>query len=293
MPSFKSDQIPLPNSGDVFHTWTSTGQRSRDLAFFHANGFNGATYRSFVAPLTDTFRVGLPSLRGHGFTTVGPTPSLSSWEIIGDDMRAWAKGWGLRDGAVMIGHSLGAYAALRVAAAYPERISRLILIEPVLLHPLARWIFRTPVRYLIKPHLPLVKATLRRRAHWPSREAVIEKLRPHPFFRDWEEAAFFDYLEEGLMPAAEGVRLSCPPKWEAALFGAQGQRIRWAIKRVLKAKRPVTLIHATNASTVSRVEREWLAAQGAEVVAIEGGHLLPQEQPLPTREAVLRLLSRG
>src|SRR3990167_9489757 len=47
-------------------------KRPVDLIFSHANGFNAATYRSLLSPLSASLRIWAPDLRGHG----GPAPPV-------------------------------------------------------------------------------------------------------------------------------------------------------------------------------------------------------------------------
>ena len=51
-------------------------KRPVDLVFVHANGFNAATYRSLLAPLSGSLRILAPDLHGHGRTRL---PTASAW----------------------------------------------------------------------------------------------------------------------------------------------------------------------------------------------------------------------
>jgi len=65
--------IDLPSRGGAMAA-LEFGPRDRpvDVIFSHANGFNGRTYHSILAPLGDTLRILAIDLRGHGATTIPP-----------------------------------------------------------------------------------------------------------------------------------------------------------------------------------------------------------------------------
>ena len=62
---------PLPSRGGAM-AMVDLGPRERpvDIVFSHANGFNGRTYRSILAPLAADLRVLSLDLRGHGASTL-------------------------------------------------------------------------------------------------------------------------------------------------------------------------------------------------------------------------------
>lgn len=106
--------------------------RPVDLIFSHANGFNAATYRSLLSPLSTSLRIWAPDLRGHGRSTL-PTFARpkTSWRDHRDDLLALLEAV---DGppVVMAGHSMGGTASLLAAAERPDRVSSLVLFDPVI-----------------------------------------------------------------------------------------------------------------------------------------------------------------
>src|SRR5688500_9894638 len=60
-----------------------------DLIFSHANGFNGRTYRSILAPLASEFRMLSLDLRGHGASTLPAViEGRIGWPEFRDDLLA-------------------------------------------------------------------------------------------------------------------------------------------------------------------------------------------------------------
>lgn len=91
-------------------------------------GETGAAFRHLVPDLVAAgFRVATMDLRGHGAssTTFDTHDDLAA----ADDVVAILDGLGA-DSAALVGSSMGAAAAVVVAARAPERVSRLVLIGP-------------------------------------------------------------------------------------------------------------------------------------------------------------------
>jgi 3-oxoadipate enol-lactonase len=100
--------------------WFEAG-RGASVALLH--GFGGAASNwTLVAPaLAERCRVLVPELPGHGGSSALPAPA-ERLDPYADRMAA------LLDGAaVLVGHSLGAVVALRVALRYPDLVRGLVL----------------------------------------------------------------------------------------------------------------------------------------------------------------------
>ena len=80
-----------------------------------------------VAPLlADTHRVVAPDQRGHGRSE---QPSTGyDWQSVAADVVEFMEALGL-DRPAVLGHSWGGYVALALAAKFPERVSRVVLID--------------------------------------------------------------------------------------------------------------------------------------------------------------------
>ena len=138
--------------------------RPVDLVFSHANGFNAATYRSLLSPLSASLRIWAPDLRGHGASSL-PTFARpkTSWLDHRDDLLALLEAI---DGppVVLAGHSMGGTASLLAAAERPERVSSLVLFDPVIWRRSAVLAFQLPFAHRFASRIPIAAATLRRRA---------------------------------------------------------------------------------------------------------------------------------
>ena len=114
-----------------------------DLLLVHGNDLGGA----FYAPLGEAlvargFRVLLPTLPGFDGEPPLPAPS---WQALVATLALHLGA--LRPGATLAGHSLGGLFAVLCAIARPERVARLVLLEPLVL-PSRRFARAASRRYL-------------------------------------------------------------------------------------------------------------------------------------------------
>jgi len=112
--------------GDLRMRYLDWGGDGPSLVALHGLA-SSAHWYAIVAPmLRDQFRIIAPDQRGHGQTTQASSgydwPSLAS-DVTG--LMDWLK----IDRAAIVGHSWGGHVAIAVAAEYPERVSRLAMID--------------------------------------------------------------------------------------------------------------------------------------------------------------------
>jgi len=103
----------------------------RPVILLHSSVSGNRQWRKLTEALRDRYRVIAPNLYGYGKTTAwtddrGP-------QLLEDAVQPVLVVLDSIDGPVsVVGHSWGGAVALKVAAMSPERISRLVLIEPML-----------------------------------------------------------------------------------------------------------------------------------------------------------------
>jgi len=205
----RARRVPLPTRGGEMAVLDfGPPERPVDIVFSHANGFNAGTYRSILAPLSGEMRILAIDLRGHGASTL-PTPieGRDGWREFRDDLLAFLAA--AADGPVVLaGHSMGGTSSLLAAAAQPERVRSLALFDPVIFEA------QSPAQM----ESPLVQGALRRRARFPSKQAVIEAYSGRGAFKSWSPEQLADYVEAGFRPTATGeVTLACAPEWGCTL----------------------------------------------------------------------------
>jgi pimeloyl-ACP methyl ester carboxylesterase len=97
----------------------------------HAHWFD------FVAPgFSPDYHVFALDLRGHG-DSAWADPHTYSFKIYAEDINAFLEKLDLSD-VVLIGHSMGGMISLIHAATHPGRISRLVIVDSIMLMPMDR-----------------------------------------------------------------------------------------------------------------------------------------------------------
>lgn len=253
-----------------------------DVIFSHANGFNGRTYRSILAPLASSLRILAVDMRGHGASTLPADPAAhGGWNAFRDDLLAFLEAE--TDGPVVLaGHSMGGTSSLLAAAHEPGRVKALALFDPV--------VFPVGVAHAATDN-PLAEGALRRRASFPSKAAAVEAYTGRGAFRTWRPEQLADYVEAGFRPDADGgVTLACAPAWEAANFRTHNYD-PWAAFRATRC--PIRILRAELASTARLDEglAELEATGRVRIEVVPGtSHFLPMERPELVREALIEIV---
>lgn len=278
--------VPIRNrwgAGDMAVLDFGDANRPVDLVFVHANGFNARTYRTLLAPLASSMRILAPDLRGHGATSLPTTTAgRRNWHDHRDDLIALLDAFP-GPPVVMAGHSMGGTASLLAAAERPERVSRLVLFDPVIWRGPTALLFGTRVLRGLAERIPIVRGARRRRPGFDSREAALAAYRGRGAFKGWPDPVLIDYLAEGLVPEGDAFRLACAPDWEASNYLAQGHD-PWRAMRTYRG--PTRILKAETGSITQVPERP----RGLDHVAVETapgtGHLFPMIRADIVRDAL-------
>ena len=112
--------------GDLSVHYLDWGGDGAPLLALHGLASSGHWYRRVAPYLAGDFRIVAPDQRGHGATT--PAPSGYDWQTLAEDAVALLDDLGIERAAVM-GHSWGGHVASNLAMRFPQRVSRLALID--------------------------------------------------------------------------------------------------------------------------------------------------------------------
>ena len=198
------------------------------MVLLHGLSANANEFCGLVdAGLSPRFRVIAPDLRGRAHSDK-PSTGYSMQEHA-DDVIALLDFLEI-DEVVIGGHSFGGLLAIFMAANYPERISRVIVIDAAIeMHP--------QVRELIKPSLDRLRQVL------PSVKEYMLQMRGAPHVAGFWDGAIEGYFRAEIQENADGTAqsLTSAEAIAQALEGVQNER--WA-DLVAQVKQPVLLLNA-------------------------------------------------
>ncbi|MEV6433262.1 alpha/beta fold hydrolase [Streptomyces anulatus] len=118
------------------------------MVFVHGTRFSAGQWSTQLAALRDEFPVAAVDLPGHGERSDQPWSLSSSTGIIASAVDSLGRG-----PALVVGHSLGGYAALEFARHHPERLRGLVLAGA---SAATRGAWTTPYRWVagLVPRIP-------------------------------------------------------------------------------------------------------------------------------------------
>ena len=252
-----------------------------------ANGFPPKTYLPLLRKLGPYRAVCLPPRALWG--DQAPPSEYRDWRADADDLLAGFAAFDLRE-VVALGHSLGGLVSMLALLKAPERFKALIMLDPPILpRDLLEEIGRAWAGGYVRD-LPLVKAALRRRQIFASREDAFERFRQKPLFADWSDESLRLYVQHGLKRAASGqFELVWSTAWEAHYFSTVYLKI-WETLPRLTGSPPALIVRGGESDTLGagafkRVQSLALALDGIEMA--RRGHLFPLAAPEQTAQLIM------
>ncbi|MFH1090312.1 MAG: alpha/beta hydrolase [Pseudomonadota bacterium] len=163
--------------------WPGEG---RPVLAVHGLTANSRCWDVMASALSPKHRFLAVDLRGRGLSDKPKTGYSIDYHC--RDLEAVLKDLGLAKAAVL-GHSLGAYIALALAATRPEIVDRLILMDGGAQLPVEQWL---KIAAGIKPSLDRLEMT------FPSFDDYLASVKGSPFFQPWTKDMedFFRYESE-------------------------------------------------------------------------------------------------
>ena len=247
--------------------------------FSHANGFSGKVYNKLLSNISDSYEVITYDMRGHGNTTLKADPNkLKSWYTFKNDLIELIK---IENKPVVLsGHSMGGTASLLVALSNPDLVSKLILVDPVML----------PLRYILTykflqftglSHLvnPLAKNASIRRNGWSSKDDAFQYFSKKNLFKHIDEQIIRDYVEYCTYTDQDNeLKLKCEPSWESACFKLTSHEVWFDLKRI---NIPLKIILTPNSVVCNKLSQKRIKKYNpqTEICFIKDtSHMLPLEK---------------
>lgn len=253
------------------------------LVLAHATGFCGGIWEPIVPALSERFRVVTYDQRGHGDSDKPDT--VYDWAAFAADLAGLIDALG--EGPVWAaGHSKGGAAVAGVAARHPGRISRAVLLDPVLVPP------PVPGEDRVSS-IRLAAGARRRREIWESPEVLVESLVARPPFSAWRRDFVEAYARHGTTDTGDGrVRLKCPGEIEARVYeGAAGSS---SLEFLREAEIPLLLVAGQESDVFppGLANRALALSRDARLVVLPGvAHFVPMEAPGRTVELLTGFLA--
>ena len=286
------ERIRRERFGDfsVLHRQAS-GEGQVALHFAHATGFNAETYRELLVELDSSLDVYAMDARGHGMSQAPADPKkLRSWAPYRADLRAFVET--MSRPTVLAGHSMGATVSMELAAARPDLVQGLVLIDPVIVPPRHVPMLAVARLFGLAGRLiPISQAAARRRMEFPSREAAVENYVGKGPFRTWPREWIEAYVEGGTIDTDQDtVRLSCDRVWESKTFSSATVRPYALVKKI---RCPITLIaREHDGPPFTRASRDaFMRCQPDTRLLIleEATHFMTMERPEIARAEIERM----
>lgn len=246
------------------------------LLLLHGFTGRGTSWEAHAMALARQFRLVVVDLPGHGRSGIPAVPARASVERTADDLAAILR----RERCVpahVLGYSLGARIALRLAVAHPDTLRRLVLESP-------------------SAGLATEAERRARRAADEDRANRLERDGIEAFVREWErEPVFASYAA---LPPARAARLHAerlrnrPVGLVASLRGAGQGSMEPLYDRLAAIRTPTLVIAgALDPTGVARAAAVAAGIPGARLETVTGaGHAPHLETPLIFRSLVTAFL---
>lgn len=217
----------------VWH-WRGEGD---PFVFLHATGFHARCWDAVIEMLPPELACRpcyAIDLRFHG--TSGKTGDVE-WPIMAADIVAALDALDLSN-VLLVGHSVGGYLSAITAAERPDRFSKLLIIDPVIMSP-ERYAFSMGMRQHKKPEDNPIS---RRRNAWQGPDEMYERFKDRSPFNVWQDRVLRDFCDHALAPGDAPRKLACDPMHEVQIYLHQnGDAIHSALTLV---EQPVTILRA-------------------------------------------------
>lgn len=256
--------------------------------FLHANGFPTGVYRQFLDALSaHTTIIDLPIIE-----TPPEMPGARRWQAMRESIRPLIEHHG-DDDCALVGHSMGGYLSLILAADALPRRHRVVVIDSPLVLGWRSALFGfsqlTGLSYRFGP-APIAK---RRRDAWEDAASARAFFADKRFVQRWAPGVLDDFISEGLVPQDGGrLHLRVPKSTERDIYANLAHRAATRAWQRLRAAGLAPGFIAGKRSRELRMaglpgNRRLFGERWRELPA---SHLIPMELPLECAQAVVELL---
>lgn len=248
----------------------SVEHRRPTLAFAHANGFPGGSYRHFLAPLRDSFDVEVVDRLGHD----PRFPVDAHWSSLVEEMEAFLDP--LPKPLVGMGHSMGSVLMFMVASRRPDWFRALVMLDPPLINGPMRPLFNFMRAAGLADRITPAGQSRGRVDRWSDQASVQAYFSGRSLFRRFDSRCLQDYIEAGVEACGAGWCLRFRVDVEVDIFrhtpGNLHRFPRLAVPSALiTGQDSPPVFHRNHRRHARRHHMTWAMAPG--------GHMFPLEHP--------------
>ncbi|MCH8543255.1 MAG: alpha/beta hydrolase [Alcanivorax sp.] len=256
------------------------------LAFAHANGFPGGSYRTFLAPFAEHFSLEVMDRMGHDPLY----PVDAHWGSLSRELEAKLEH--LPRPFVGMGHSMGGVLMCMVASRRPDWFSALIMLDPPLINGWQGHLFNFARFAGMGDRITPAGRSKGRRARWPDRAEAEAYFLRRPFFQRLDPRCLADYLAAGLEPDGDApgegdagaLRLRYAPEVEVNVFRTTPGNIG----RLPQLQVPGLMVSGAESEPMFRSSaRRHVQRHGMVYRLAPGGHMFPLENPEAASDIIL------
>lgn len=257
---------------------------SRQIFFAHANGFPSATYGKLFNALAPDFNV--IHLPQHGHDPRFPVDN--NWSNLVDELIFHLQ---QQEAPVLgVGHSLGGMLHLHAAIRCPHLYKGVVMLDSPVLTRTDQWVIRAAKRFGFIDRLTPAGQTLGRREEFADRESARAYFAGKALFRSFDPDCFEAYLEHGLQPVADRLRLSFDPATEIDIYRGVPHI---SPGRTFQLQVPLAVVRGRDSRVVMRHHARAVARMpNGESLTVPGGHMFPLEQPQDTARLLKQIFAR-
>jgi len=241
------------------------------LVLLHATGFMPWLWHPLARELAGSFRIFAPYFCDHRESD--PEDGGLEWMTLAEDLSRFCDSLNLEK-PFLAGHSMGATVSMMASAAGGLPAAGLALIEPILLPPEFY-----KLRISVEQH-PLASKAIKRTNFWRDLDEARNYLHSRSLFQGWDEEMLELYLRYGMSRDDGGLRLTCSPRREAALFMGGMHFDPWPLLPRIPC--PVLILEGEKSFNREYVDQSRISSLIRDCThrRIEGtGHLMPMEKP--------------
>lgn len=257
---------------------------SQQVFFAHANGFPSGTYGKLFAALAPEFNVA--HLHQHAHDPRFPVDD--NWLNLVDELIHHLEQqpepvWG-------VGHSFGGVLHLHAALRCPQLYKGVVMLDSPVLTRTDQWVIRAAKRFGFIDRLTPAGRTLGRREEFSDLAAARQYFAGKSLFREFDPQCFDDYLQHGLHPVGDRLRLRFDPATEISIYRGV-PHISPGRARQLKV--PLALVRGHSSRVVMRHHVYGVGRLPmGESLSMPGGHMFPLERPQDTAQMLKELFGR-